>query len=246
MKSSKFGLKIIITGALLALIAPMLLTLDFPLLNFHDTGQIGDTIGGITAPIVSLVGSILIYLALTAQIDANNTVLEEAKKAQTELDRRRRIEYYDRQLDILRQDMELFSIFFVSTDGKNTKEYYTGSQAFAKILDVHEKALKYDHGLFTDKTRPVSPEVLTFLYFMTHFQRLIKNGLHDRLEKDENYVYGAIKFTYIYRIYPSIVRFNFSKKLNGDSPTNKAFVEIFKISDYLSEFLSVEGEVTVV
>lgn len=39
--------------------------------NFNETGPIGDTIGGITAPILNLTGAILIYLSFQAQIEAN-------------------------------------------------------------------------------------------------------------------------------------------------------------------------------
>lgn len=39
--------------------------------DFSQTGQIGDTIGGITAPIINVIGAILIYLSFKAQIRAN-------------------------------------------------------------------------------------------------------------------------------------------------------------------------------
>lgn len=39
--------------------------------NYKDTGAIGDTIGGLTSPIVNIVSAFLVFLALKAQIDAN-------------------------------------------------------------------------------------------------------------------------------------------------------------------------------
>ncbi|MCF1420313.1 putative phage abortive infection protein [Mangrovimonas futianensis] len=48
--------------------------------SFMDTGQIGDTIGGITAPFLSFFGSILVFLALKAQIDANQLINEQFKE----------------------------------------------------------------------------------------------------------------------------------------------------------------------
>jgi hypothetical protein len=39
--------------------------------DFSKTGQIGDTIGGITAPIINLIGAILVYLSFKAQVRAN-------------------------------------------------------------------------------------------------------------------------------------------------------------------------------
>lgn len=54
-------------------ISPALFTLDSccELFDFTETGQIGDTIGGITAPIVGLVSIILLYFTLKMQIDFN-------------------------------------------------------------------------------------------------------------------------------------------------------------------------------
>jgi len=43
----------------------------FDVWDFSNTGQIGDTIGGITAPIINLVGAYLVYISFQAQINAN-------------------------------------------------------------------------------------------------------------------------------------------------------------------------------
>lgn len=73
----KFNFKdpivILIIGLFLVLSLPWLLTHSAfsRSLDFSNTGPIGDTIGGITAPFLSLVGSYLVYLALKAQISAN-------------------------------------------------------------------------------------------------------------------------------------------------------------------------------
>lgn len=40
-------------------------------LNFSNKGQIGDTIGGITAPVINSVGAILVFVSFQAQIKAN-------------------------------------------------------------------------------------------------------------------------------------------------------------------------------
>ena len=39
--------------------------------NYSNSGQIGDTIGGITAPFINLVAAILVYYSFKAQTDAN-------------------------------------------------------------------------------------------------------------------------------------------------------------------------------
>ena len=44
------GNVILIIGIILVLISPIILTRDFGLFNFNNTGAIGDTIGGLTSP----------------------------------------------------------------------------------------------------------------------------------------------------------------------------------------------------
>lgn len=60
-------------GIIATLLSPVLLTRDsfWGIFDFTETGQIGDTIGGITAPIVGLVSIILLYITLKEQQDFN-------------------------------------------------------------------------------------------------------------------------------------------------------------------------------
>lgn len=80
---------ILIFGTFLTLLSPFLFTRNVlsNALDFTETGQIGDTIGGITAPIVNLIGAILVFYALKAQIEANNLIqqqFEEQKQKENE------------------------------------------------------------------------------------------------------------------------------------------------------------------
>ncbi len=70
---SKVAIIVLIAGIVLVLFAPYLFT-RAGIISFKETGTIGDTIGGITAPITSLIGSILVFLALRAQIVANEII----------------------------------------------------------------------------------------------------------------------------------------------------------------------------
>jgi Putative phage abortive infection protein len=69
-------------GIFLAVIAPFLLTRNIGLPPFTETGDIGDTIGGITSPIVGLLGAILVYYALLEQIEANRLINVQFKEQQ--------------------------------------------------------------------------------------------------------------------------------------------------------------------
>jgi len=59
---------------------PFIFTRSFNLVDFTNTGSIGDTIGGITAPFMSFFGSILVYLALKSQIEANKAIEKQFEK----------------------------------------------------------------------------------------------------------------------------------------------------------------------
>ncbi|MEL6484415.1 MAG: hypothetical protein AAFP96_06165, partial [Bacteroidota bacterium] len=58
---------------LFVFVAPFIFTRPafWDLLAFNKTGQIGDTIGGITAPFVNLIAAYLVYKSFSAQIQAN-------------------------------------------------------------------------------------------------------------------------------------------------------------------------------
>lgn len=71
--TKKEKISFLIIGILICFL-PYLFTRNFDIISFKDTGNIGDTIGGVTAPFLSFFGSILVFLALKAQIDANEEI----------------------------------------------------------------------------------------------------------------------------------------------------------------------------
>lgn len=81
-KSSKARF-IIIGGFLGVLIFPFLFTQKWfgDFFNFGSgTGPIGDTIGGLTAPIIGFMSALLVYLAFREQIQANRIQMEAIRK----------------------------------------------------------------------------------------------------------------------------------------------------------------------
>ena len=81
-----FGPNVIIWFGIIALlIGPWLFTFPAFLgrLDFSETGQIGDTIGGITAPFINLTAAILVYYSFKEQYKANQIqqkALQEEKE----------------------------------------------------------------------------------------------------------------------------------------------------------------------
>lgn len=69
----KHSTKILFIGLTFIIMSPLLFTLP-SLTSYYDfskTGQIGDTIGGITAPIVNFLGAVLVYISFKSQQRAN-------------------------------------------------------------------------------------------------------------------------------------------------------------------------------
>lgn len=90
----------------LAFITPILFTGQDYTHFSSNTGFIGDTIGGLTAPFLSLGGSILVFAALKAQIDANKAVQDQFVSQQKENNKRdfeeKLFRLFDLHLEIVR------------------------------------------------------------------------------------------------------------------------------------------------
>lgn len=69
---------------LFLLVLPWVISQHYSGISFNETGEIGDTIGGITAPFIGFFAAILVYLAFRAQIDANKSIQVQFKIQQFE------------------------------------------------------------------------------------------------------------------------------------------------------------------
>jgi hypothetical protein len=115
---------VLITGLIGMLIAPFLFTRS-GCTSFTETGQIGDTIGGITAPISSLVGSILVFLALKSQVVANKITQEQIRIQQLEEQTKKEITYVS----------DLYKYLLRTIQTYETK-YYKGHRAIMKAMSL--------------------------------------------------------------------------------------------------------------
>ena len=113
----------LIVGVVCMVTAPLLFTTSG--YSFLQTGQLGDTIGGITAPISSLVGSVLVFLALKGQMVANKITQEQISDQQLEEQRKKEINYVS----------DLYKYFLNSIQTYETK-YYKGHRAIRKVMNL--------------------------------------------------------------------------------------------------------------
>ena len=81
---AKFA-RITIVFFFLILLMPIILTkIPITIFDFTETGQIGDTIGGITAPFIGFIAGCLTFMAFHEQHRANKTSEDDLKKERFE------------------------------------------------------------------------------------------------------------------------------------------------------------------
>lgn len=101
--------------------------------SFANTGEIGDTIGGLTAPFINLAAGFLVYKSFTAQIQAN-------------LDQRRN---HDKQMRLIRKEQALSSLSYlfseiesIINDNENRFQAAKGTMGhMLKTLEAYDAAL---------------------------------------------------------------------------------------------------------
>lgn len=142
---------LLIVGVILIILAPLILTRGLGIIDFSNTGQIGDTIGGITAPIASLVGSILVFFALETQIEANQIIQEQMKVQKDEESQKKQLQNLLDQFKMLREDLNDFSYITFKSDStdeeKNSVSYLTktGRDALSGKLSRNEQYKTKQH-----------------------------------------------------------------------------------------------------
>lgn len=132
--------RILWIGAPILILMPILATqLDW-FFDFTHTGSIGDTIGGVTAPVIGGVSALLIYFSFRAQINSNRIIINQMD-GQVQMEKERRDQNHLMEIYFhLRNSIDSFQY---NLDGRNIK---TGRSAFhdywGVILSGRESAQK--------------------------------------------------------------------------------------------------------
>lgn len=194
-------------GIPIVIIAPYILTSSFDFVNFNQTGVIGDTIGGLTAPFIGLIGAILVFLALKAQIHANILVQKQIENQENE----NKLEIESNQLnklyENLKNSIDNFSYSTLETWEFNIQESkeLKGSEAFYKLFqDFYCEPHLNEEDL---KTNPKITEIISILE--------ICDTLLDKISKSNVYDKEILEILtlhqFIYRVFP---------RLSADYPDN--------------------------
>lgn len=119
----------IIFGSFAALI---LVILSFPILftkfslfhlDFKDTGEIGDTIGGIMGPFIAIAAAVLTFFAFWVQYIANETQKKALLKQENDLAQERFETKFYNQLEILKSNINELQIGESTKDAKRLYRY---------------------------------------------------------------------------------------------------------------------------
>jgi hypothetical protein len=200
----------LLTGVLIILIMPFLLTRQCfqDKFNFTETGQIGDTIGGITAPFMNLIGAILVFYALKAQVKANELIQDQIDKDNEDKEYENEDKNLNQLYSYLTDSISSFRFKTLATEQlKNTESIETeiefiGGEAFyhlfSQILCHHNGTQDelYSHQAVSEllsilkimdlllnkleKTKSKNKEILTTLV-----QHLFDYKIMTRIKKDQ-------------------------------------------------------------
>lgn len=178
IKLSKLEWVLFVLFGIIVLIIPILLTRESSMISFTDTGEIGDTIGGTTAPFLGFFGSILVYLALKAQIEANEHVRKQFEKQEIDSKVEKRIAYFKSRSDIILYEINNFYYSYIDNHrkGPSQKLNYQGSQAIFKLLENSKNTFYGQNKVLSpDLVEPKLKELESLLVFFEITIQEIKN-----------------------------------------------------------------------
>lgn len=199
-KTLRTGKILLWIGIPVCLLTPLIFTLPLGIADFTGTGEIGDTIGGITAPFINLLGAVLVFLALKAQIQANLIIQDQIDQHETD----KKLENESKQLNQyytnLKSSIDGFKYSTLDTWEIGNQEYsvVTGSEAIYKLFQ--DFICNYHDHKDDVKSNPKITELISMLE--------ICEKLLDRINKsditDRETLWTLTKHQYSYRIFPRL------------------------------------------
>ena len=199
-KTLKVGNILLWVGVPFCLLTPLIFTRSLGYFDFTNTGNIGDTIGGITAPFINILGAILVFLALKAQIQANLIVQEQIE--QQEIDKK--LESESRQLNQyytnLKSSIDDFQYATLDTwsIGDNENVILQGSEALYKLFQDYICTF---HGNEEDlKSNPKITELISMLEICDK----LLTSINDSQIPDKESLWVLTSHQFLYRIFPRL------------------------------------------
>jgi hypothetical protein len=190
----------LIAGGLIILILPFLLTGQYFLerFNFSETGQIGDTIGGITAPFMSLIGAFLVFYALKAQVKANELIQYQIEKDNDEKECENEGQNLNQLYSYLTESIATFHFKTLPVELlKNTDDTETEFKGGEAFYHLFSQIRCHYHGS-QEELRSVQSvsELLSILKIM----ELLLDKLKNAKSKNKEILYTLVRHLFDYKI----------------------------------------------
>jgi hypothetical protein len=184
-KIAKLIKRLIIIASLLiviSFIAPWVLT-RFSILDLTETGQIGDTLGGIMNPFIAIAGVIVTYLAFYMQFKAN-----QYQREQFEIQLKKEKEQFRQELDLQKEQFsktqfenQFYEMLRVHRENVNDLKY---KEVYIDVKNINSSYIK-DNDIIGIKTFP---------FLLTEFEfsfKLAKENFEEAdLKSQVNEAYG--------------------------------------------------------
>lgn len=197
---------------------------------------VGDTIGGITAPIVGLIGAVLVYFALEEQIKANQTINDQLRKQREDELFRKMSDYISNQIDLIRKDIDDFE--FTPFTGGIVNPYntppitYKGSQAINSVLYDVSKTPPEDTEQETVESHFFLKRIIVLLNRIVY---LLNRCEQANLKKeDADYLRSLILYVYEYNLKTALREYEVYRASNSD-PYRSIPEMVYTLYDRINE-----------
>lgn len=201
-RTLKVGKILLLIGIPLCLLAPILFTLPLGWRDFSNTGSIGDTIGGITAPFINILGAVLVFLALKAQIQANLVIQNQINRHDEENKLEKESKQLNQYYSNLKSSIDGFKFSTIDpwNIGKHTPDrpILEGSEAVYKMFSDY---ICEHHGSKEDMlSNPKITELISMLEICEKL--LVRINSSKIIDRETLWTLTSHQFTY--RIFPRL------------------------------------------
>jgi hypothetical protein len=197
-------------------------------IDFSNTGQIGDTIGGLTAPFLNFFAAILIYKSFKEQVTANKIIQEEIRKSQKD-------KHYDSLLkESEKIEKDFHSFIFPIKGGENQN----GFLLLYRFSDFFNQNYNKNYHEMENPNNEFRPYLMIIIQHISNLLNLIDR--YKILEKDDPYLRTLLhnKIKSIYDLVWSGLRDFFNRKYCQIQPNDK---ELYLLYELLSKLFSQSG-----
>ena len=163
--------------------------------SLAQSSELGNAIGGLTAPISGLVGSILVFLALRSQIIANKITQKQISDQKVEEQLKKEVSYVS----------DLYKYFLNSIQTYETK-YYKGYKAIMKVMSLLAESERKNAHDESQLYYGTAAELYGLLKLGKLFLEQVNNSRID--EHDKHYFKELVKYHYDSFIVPYLTKNN--------------------------------------